>query len=281
VKRNRFEAERTRRLLEKAGIPANPFVLDVGGSAGLGSYLFKPYSPEVVITDIVPFFVQLAEACLKEIMKVHPVPSGIEWLPFKDESFDVVFCRQTLHHSLQPVAAIREMFRVAKEGGIVLISSEPCLSSVDVLKKGREDHRKKLAGNSGSDVLSKLHDEKFAHTWPEFRRWMASVTDDFRIVPAGGSAATVATEKGLVYDPYYRQQRWKGKLLTKLLPGKRGFRGDIHIIARKTRKVSRLSGRPVPKPIPEGAWEVIPLDPETVRSQREVFPKMFPFPVEI
>lgn len=281
IKRNHFESRRTQELMERVSIPPNPRVLDVGGSTGFAAYLFKPFDPEVVVTDIVPFFVQLAEACLGGCMKVHGVPSGVEWLPFRDDSFDVVFCRQALHHSLEPPVAVGEMFRVAKPGGLVLIASEPCLSSADLYRKWRDDKRRRKNPGDRDDLLSKLPDEQFAHGWPTFRKWFSQMTDDFEIIPAGGSAATILTENGLVYLSHYRERQWVGRILNRILPGRRGFRGDIHIIARKTRPVSRRAGRPRPRPIREGEWTIEPLTAETIESQREAFVKMFPFPVEI
>ena len=42
-------------------------------------------------------------------------------LPFEDSSFDVVFAHQLLQHLSDPVAALREMKRVAKPGGFVAV----------------------------------------------------------------------------------------------------------------------------------------------------------------
>ena len=43
-------------------------------------------------------------------------------LPFEDDTFDVVISFHSLHHIDRPVAALREMFRVCRPGGKVLIS---------------------------------------------------------------------------------------------------------------------------------------------------------------
>ena len=40
-------------------------------------------------------------------------------LPYADGTFDIVHTHQTLHHLADPVAALREMRRVAKPGGLV------------------------------------------------------------------------------------------------------------------------------------------------------------------
>jgi len=46
-------------------------------------------------------------------------------LPFDDDSFDVVTCQTVLMHLADPLAALREMRRVVRPGGIV-ICVEPC-----------------------------------------------------------------------------------------------------------------------------------------------------------
>ena len=49
------------------------------------------------------------------------VAGNIYDLPFEDGSFDVVHTHQVLHHLVDPVAALREMRRVARPGGIVAV----------------------------------------------------------------------------------------------------------------------------------------------------------------
>jgi len=42
-------------------------------------------------------------------------------LPFKEAAFDVVVCRNSLHHVLDPAAAMREMTRVVRPGGRLVV----------------------------------------------------------------------------------------------------------------------------------------------------------------
>jgi SAM-dependent methyltransferase len=42
-------------------------------------------------------------------------------LPFADDTFDVVFAHQVLQHLREPAAALREMLRVVKPGGLVAV----------------------------------------------------------------------------------------------------------------------------------------------------------------
>jgi len=60
------------------------------------------------------------------MLKQSPTDNRIQGsalsLPFKDDSFDVVFCSNLLHHVENPTEALLEMKRVSKE---YVISSEP------------------------------------------------------------------------------------------------------------------------------------------------------------
>lgn len=68
--------------------------------------------------------------------KGHPayftrVVSDIQRLPFADGSFDVAFCRAMLHHVDRLGDAIREMARVVRPGGKLIICAEPSRSILD------------------------------------------------------------------------------------------------------------------------------------------------------
>jgi SAM-dependent methyltransferase len=84
-------------------------LLDVG--CGVKPYhpYFAPYASEHVGVDI-----GNPDADLE---------GPIEDLPVEDASFDVVLCTQVLEHCLDPAAAVRELHRVTKPGGRVLLST--------------------------------------------------------------------------------------------------------------------------------------------------------------
>ena len=105
-------------------------VLDVGSGVGhWGRVLAQVLPGDAVVTGIdrEPEWVaeatrRAAEAGLGERFSyLHGDANG---LPFEDASFDLVTCQTVLIHLADPLAAIREMARVTKPGGLVL-AAEP------------------------------------------------------------------------------------------------------------------------------------------------------------
>ena len=274
IRRNRFESARTWEFLSRQGLPQNPRVLDVGGSSGIGAWLFHRFDAEVVIVDVVPKFLRVAEVFLSDVMPVQTVCAGMEWLPFPDDSFDVVFCRQALHHSYAPPHALREMFRVARPGGSVLVVSEPCLSLGNRVRRALRAKRA-APGN----VLEKLRDESFDYMWTDFRREVRGLTDTFTMERAEGSAALVETGKGLVYVPE-KQRTLAGRMLNHVLPWGLGYSGDLHIHAVKTREVKRTCPAPDYPPVPPEALTVPSISPAEAEEIRALFPQFFRPPRE-
>ena len=87
--------------------------LEVGAGAGV-SEIFLNH--KVLRTDIFSFH---------EFGVLGDCP--MEKLPYKDESFDLVFAMDAIHHSISPLDALKECLRVTRNGGTVLLV-EPYVS---------------------------------------------------------------------------------------------------------------------------------------------------------
>ncbi|MDH4346742.1 MAG: class I SAM-dependent methyltransferase [Thermoleophilia bacterium] len=85
-------------------------LLDVGCGEKPYRDLFAPYAAEHVGVD--PVANPLAE-----------LRGPIEALPVEDASFDVVLCAQVLEHVDDPAQGVRELARVTRPGGRVLLST--------------------------------------------------------------------------------------------------------------------------------------------------------------
>jgi ubiquinone/menaquinone biosynthesis C-methylase UbiE len=77
----------------------------------------------VVGVDLTPALLRIGDQRLREngITNVLLQEANAELLPFVDESFDVVFCRSSLHQFADARRAVDEMFRVCRVGGRVVL----------------------------------------------------------------------------------------------------------------------------------------------------------------
>ena len=106
---------------------ARPFcegtrILDAACGQGYGSYLMKTWgAKEVTGIDIDAAAIAQASALFRED-GLHYLQHTVEQLPFPDASFDVVVSFETIEHIDKPDAFLKEIKRVLRPGGIVVIS---------------------------------------------------------------------------------------------------------------------------------------------------------------
>ena len=94
-------------------------VLDIGCGDGNFSLLFGKASgsEELFGVDISETAVKLASS---KGVRAFQVNVDLEDLPFEGDSFDAIFCGETLEHLFDPDHLIEEAFRVLKPGGYLL-----------------------------------------------------------------------------------------------------------------------------------------------------------------
>ncbi len=113
-------------LREIAMLPVSGRLLDVGGGTGRVSSAIRDLVDEVVIADV--SFGMLDKA---DRASLQPVCGGSETLPFADNSFERVLMVDALHHVIHHADTAREMFRVLKPGGLLIIE-EPDIRTFGV-----------------------------------------------------------------------------------------------------------------------------------------------------
>ncbi len=98
-------------------------LLDVGSGPGTVTVDFARIlaGGSVVGVDAAPAVLQAAREHATGYDNVRFEEANAYELPFEDDSFDVVYAHQLLQHLSDPVAALREMKRVAKPGGLVAV----------------------------------------------------------------------------------------------------------------------------------------------------------------
>ncbi|MFN0207636.1 MAG: class I SAM-dependent methyltransferase [Planctomycetota bacterium] len=96
--------------------------LDLGCGTGFFLADVRTHSRQAVGLDISYEMLDLAQ---KELPDTFTAQGDAENLPFKESSFDVVFCKGSLHHTRDHEGFLKGCRRVLRPGG-VLILSEPC-----------------------------------------------------------------------------------------------------------------------------------------------------------
>jgi ubiquinone/menaquinone biosynthesis C-methylase UbiE len=104
-----------RRLFALSGAGEESLVLDIATGTGLIAREFYGKVKRVTGLDISPEMARHAEGCMDEI-----VFAPVEQLPFPDNSFDAIVCRQGLQFA-ELDKAIPEIHRVLKPGGTVVL----------------------------------------------------------------------------------------------------------------------------------------------------------------
>jgi len=98
-------------------------VLDIATGAGHTALAFAPHVERVVAYDLTD--AMLAEtaknAAQRGLSNVSTQKGPAEKLPFPGAAFDIVTVRLASHHFADNAAAVREMARVAKPGGKVVV----------------------------------------------------------------------------------------------------------------------------------------------------------------
>ena len=120
--RYRVELAAILRLLK--GQSASGSLLDAGAGSGEMSARLFECGFVSVITGVEPFddSFQKLQSTYSLIPGAIAVQSSIEAMPFGDCQFDVVLCTQVLEHIRDHEAAARELVRVAKPGGLLIVS---------------------------------------------------------------------------------------------------------------------------------------------------------------
>jgi len=120
---------RARELIGQALPAARANLLDVGCGAGHLSFAVAPVLKTVTAVDPSPnMLATVAQAAgERKLGNIVTCQAGAEQLPFDDGRFDIVATRYSAHHWLDLDGALKEMRRVTRPGGhILVIDLEGC-----------------------------------------------------------------------------------------------------------------------------------------------------------
>lgn len=118
-----FKDELRERAINSVDIN-NKVIADLGAGTGF-------ISLEIAKRANIVFSVDSSKNMLGELYKaakdsnlnnIYPINSEVEDLPLFDDSIDLIFMNMALHHVENPGKAIKEIFRILKPGGKVIIT---------------------------------------------------------------------------------------------------------------------------------------------------------------
>lgn len=111
-----YDYKKMRKLIELCG--SGKKILDVGCGAGFIAKILMDKGNEVTAVD-------LQESTIKQARKlgVKAIRARAQALPFKDDAFDIVIMPEVIEHFVETDEALRELRRVTRPGGNVIITT--------------------------------------------------------------------------------------------------------------------------------------------------------------
>ncbi|MBX7244118.1 MAG: methyltransferase domain-containing protein [Candidatus Sumerlaeaceae bacterium] len=139
-------------MVEMGQVTPDDTVLDVACGPGMVACAFAEKAAHVTGIDITPAMIDRAREVQSEkgVQNVSWHVGDVSPVPFPDDSFSVVLTRYTFHHFLEPDAVLREMVRVCKPGGRLLVAD----AAIPAEKRKAYDHVEKLKDPSHTRVLT-------------------------------------------------------------------------------------------------------------------------------
>lgn len=123
VSRAHKDPEVLARLVELAQPQKDWLALDVATGTGHTAFAVAPFVKKIIGTDITPQMLDEARKLQKE-KKIDNAAfklADTHNLPFADEAFNLITCRRSAHHFSDIIAALKELRRVLRRDGRLVI----------------------------------------------------------------------------------------------------------------------------------------------------------------
>ncbi len=204
------DEQRIARLVAAARLTGNERVLDIATGPGYIAEAFAKAAGEVVGMDLTDAMLAIAQerTAGRGLTNIFFRTGDALHLPFEDNQFDLVVCRLALHHMTKPGLVVREMSRVCRSNGTVLV--EDIYASEHPARATYQDRWEVLRDASHvralplSDLLKSFRDAELETVLvttaddlcPEVERWLATT----KVPPEKAAEARRLLEDDLLHD---------------------------------------------------------------------------------
>lgn len=125
--RSDYHSRRARAIISLFPPPCGKKVLEVGCGGGFYSLATaKSGCQEIILTDVQQVCVRAAKLNIFEHTgsKADGIICDALYLPFRDESFDLVLCSDVIEHLDEDQAFLKQISRVLKKGGLSVVATQ-------------------------------------------------------------------------------------------------------------------------------------------------------------
>ncbi|MFW9982635.1 MAG: class I SAM-dependent methyltransferase [Candidatus Thorarchaeota archaeon] len=116
------DPEMVHRILSGFSVDKESLVLDVGCGTGNNTLLFVE-STDANVTGIDISFGMLEKAS-KKTKRIQLVQAPADSIPFVNDTFNLVFMTEVIHHLPDPSSSLKDIFRVLQQGGSLCIVTQ-------------------------------------------------------------------------------------------------------------------------------------------------------------
>lgn len=165
--------KKVNKILKNKGIKNKLRVLDLGSGWGcFQSWQFAKEGHDVVAVDLCPEFIMSSNNVSKDCY-FERVIADCTILPFKDESFDIILCKELIHHIGNPMELLNEIYRISSRGGIIIVL-EPCTPIFMVERNNKIE-------KSSSSITSKIGMKHYSYTYYDYLKYMNKTTTEINV----------------------------------------------------------------------------------------------------
>lgn len=154
------KVEYTDYLIQKTGADGTEHALEVAAGTCICGRALAPFIKDIICLDLTEEMLAQGKKAAEEsgIENIYFETGNAEELPYEAETFDLVITRLSLHHFVHPEKPFREMQRVLKKGGKLIVwdmeaTEEPLREIDDQIEKMRDPSHTRILNRSEFEKL--------------------------------------------------------------------------------------------------------------------------------